>query len=143
MNRRTLMKTVTAAALALGLAPATLSAQEVTLRLHQFLPPPAPVPPPRDPPPPAPLRRGPTFIPFSRWLSLRGGSAPPPPPPPRSRQLHGRCPAEDGPASCGSAERCSARAVTAGTRLTPMLWGGGAWQGCWRWDSASMTTRTS
>ncbi|HEY9022375.1 MAG: TRAP transporter substrate-binding protein [Paracoccaceae bacterium] len=38
------MKTVAAAAFALGLAPATLSAQEVTLRLHQFLPPPAPVP---------------------------------------------------------------------------------------------------
>ena len=44
MKRRNLMKTVAAAALALGLAPATLSAQEVTLRLHQFLPPPAPVP---------------------------------------------------------------------------------------------------
>jgi TRAP-type C4-dicarboxylate transport system substrate-binding protein len=44
MKRRILMKTVAAAALALGLAPATLSAQEVTLRLHQFLPPPAPVP---------------------------------------------------------------------------------------------------
>ncbi len=44
MKRRNLMKTVAAAALALGLAPASLSAQEVTLRLHQFLPPPAPVP---------------------------------------------------------------------------------------------------
>lgn len=44
MKRRNLMKTVAAAALALGLAPATLSAQEVTLRLHQFLPAPAPVP---------------------------------------------------------------------------------------------------
>ena len=44
MKRRILMKTVAAAALALGLAPATLSAQEVTLRLHQFLPAPAPVP---------------------------------------------------------------------------------------------------
>lgn len=44
MHRRILMKTVAAAALALGLAPATLSAQEVTLRLHQFLPAPAPVP---------------------------------------------------------------------------------------------------
>ena len=44
MKRRNLMKTVAAAAFALGLAPATLSAQEVTLRLHQFLPPPAPVP---------------------------------------------------------------------------------------------------
>ena len=44
MKRRMMMKTVAAAALALGLAPATLSAQEVTLRLHQFLPPPAPVP---------------------------------------------------------------------------------------------------
>jgi TRAP-type C4-dicarboxylate transport system substrate-binding protein len=39
-----MMKTVAAAALALGLAPATVSAQDVTLRLHQFLPPPAPVP---------------------------------------------------------------------------------------------------
>ena len=36
MKRRNLMKTVAAAAFALGLAPATLSAQEVTLRLHQF-----------------------------------------------------------------------------------------------------------
>jgi TRAP-type transport system periplasmic protein len=44
MKRRNLMKTVAAAAFALGLAPATLSAQDVTLRLHQFLPPPAPVP---------------------------------------------------------------------------------------------------
>jgi TRAP-type C4-dicarboxylate transport system substrate-binding protein len=44
MKRRMMMKTVAAAALALGLAPATVSAQDVTLRLHQFLPPPAPVP---------------------------------------------------------------------------------------------------
>ena len=44
MIRRNLMKTAAAAALALALTPATLSAQEVTLRLHQFLPAPAPVP---------------------------------------------------------------------------------------------------
>ena len=44
MKRRTLMKTAAAAALALGLMPGVAAAQEVTLRLHQFLPPPAPVP---------------------------------------------------------------------------------------------------
>lgn len=48
MKRRFLMKTMTATALSLGLAatllPAPAAAQEVTLRLHQFLPPAAPVP---------------------------------------------------------------------------------------------------
>lgn len=44
MKRRYLMKSVAAAALALGLMPGIAAAQEVTLRLHQFLPPPAPVP---------------------------------------------------------------------------------------------------
>ena len=51
MNRRTLLGTVTAGALALAtsataitLATTSAFAQEVTLRLHQFLPPPAPVP---------------------------------------------------------------------------------------------------
>ncbi|SDJ06966.1 TRAP transporter substrate-binding protein [Lutimaribacter saemankumensis] len=44
MKRRNLMKTVTAAALSLGLMPGLAAAQEVTLRLHQFLPPPATVP---------------------------------------------------------------------------------------------------
>lgn len=44
MKRRNLMKTVAAAALSLGLMPGLAAAQEVTLRLHQFLPPPATVP---------------------------------------------------------------------------------------------------
>ncbi|MEZ5674695.1 MAG: TRAP transporter substrate-binding protein [Thalassovita sp.] len=44
MKRRTIMKTVAAAVLASGLAPGLAAAQEVTLRLHQFLPPPATVP---------------------------------------------------------------------------------------------------
>ena len=43
MNKRLLLKSVAAAA-ALALMPMMASAQEVTLRLHQFLPPPAPVP---------------------------------------------------------------------------------------------------
>lgn len=43
MKRRDFMKT-TAGAAALLAAPAVARAQEVTLRLHQFLPPPAPVP---------------------------------------------------------------------------------------------------
>jgi TRAP-type C4-dicarboxylate transport system substrate-binding protein len=38
------MKTVAAATLAMGVVPGLAAAQEVTLRLHQFLPPPAPVP---------------------------------------------------------------------------------------------------
>jgi TRAP-type C4-dicarboxylate transport system substrate-binding protein len=44
MKRRIALKTVAAAALALGLAPGIAAAQDVTLRLHQFLPPPATVP---------------------------------------------------------------------------------------------------
>ncbi|SEP72383.1 TRAP transporter substrate-binding protein [Thalassovita taeanensis] len=44
MNKRTLMKTAAAAALAIGLSPVAASAQEVTLTLHQFLPPVATVP---------------------------------------------------------------------------------------------------
>ena len=44
MKRRNILKTVAAAAFAAGLAPSLASAQEVTLRLHQFLPPPATVP---------------------------------------------------------------------------------------------------
>jgi TRAP-type C4-dicarboxylate transport system substrate-binding protein len=43
MIRRSLFKTA-AAALAIGLAPGLTMAQDVTLRLHQFLPPPATVP---------------------------------------------------------------------------------------------------
>ncbi len=43
MKRRVLMKSVAAAALAFGLAPMAM-AQEVTLKLHQFLPPVATVP---------------------------------------------------------------------------------------------------
>lgn len=43
MKRRLLMKSVAAAALAFGLAPMAM-AQEVTLKLHQFLPPVATVP---------------------------------------------------------------------------------------------------
>jgi TRAP-type C4-dicarboxylate transport system substrate-binding protein len=44
MIRRAFMTTVAAATLAAGLAPGLASAQEVTLRLHQFLPPVATVP---------------------------------------------------------------------------------------------------
>lgn len=44
MIRRSLIKTVAAAALIAGMAPGLAVAQEVTLRLHQFLPPPATVP---------------------------------------------------------------------------------------------------
>ncbi len=44
MKRRTILKSAAAAALALGLLPSTALAQEVTLRLHQFLPAPATVP---------------------------------------------------------------------------------------------------
>ncbi|CUH64345.1 Neu5Ac-binding protein [Thalassovita gelatinovora] len=44
MEKRTLLKTATAAALALGLTSAAAFAQDVTLTLHQFLPPPATVP---------------------------------------------------------------------------------------------------
>ena len=44
MKRRSLFSGVAAAALALALAPGMALAQEVTLRLHQFLPPPATVP---------------------------------------------------------------------------------------------------
>lgn len=43
MNKRLLLKSAAVAA-ALALMPTMASAQEVTLRLHQFLPPPAPVP---------------------------------------------------------------------------------------------------
>ena len=43
MIRRHLMKTAAAAVLVMGLAPAAM-AQEVTLKLHQFLPPVATVP---------------------------------------------------------------------------------------------------
>ncbi|MGH1355581.1 MAG: TRAP transporter substrate-binding protein [Thalassovita sp.] len=44
MKRRNILKTVAAAAFAAGLAPSLASAQDVTLRLHQFLPAPATVP---------------------------------------------------------------------------------------------------
>ncbi|MGC0224553.1 TRAP-type C4-dicarboxylate transport system, substrate-binding protein [Pseudooceanicola nitratireducens] len=44
MIRRAFMTTVAAATLAAGLAPGLATAQEVTLRLHQFLPPVATVP---------------------------------------------------------------------------------------------------
>lgn len=44
MDKRKLFKGVAASALAVMLAPAFATAQEVTLRLHQFLPPPATVP---------------------------------------------------------------------------------------------------
>ena len=44
MKRRSLFSGVAAAALALTLTPGLAAAQEVTLRLHQFLPPPATVP---------------------------------------------------------------------------------------------------
>lgn len=44
MKRRSILKTVAAAAFAAGLAPSLAAAQDVTLRLHQFLPPPATVP---------------------------------------------------------------------------------------------------
>ncbi len=44
MIRRHLIKTAAAAALVAGLSPSLAAAQDVTLRLHQFLPPPATVP---------------------------------------------------------------------------------------------------
>lgn len=44
MKKRSILKGMAAAVLAAALTPAALSAQEVTLRLHQFLPPPATVP---------------------------------------------------------------------------------------------------
>ncbi|WP_083099467.1 TRAP transporter substrate-binding protein [Pseudophaeobacter leonis] len=44
MKRRNILKSAAAAALAFGLLPSTALAQEVTLRLHQFLPAPATVP---------------------------------------------------------------------------------------------------
>ncbi|MEC3862585.1 TRAP transporter substrate-binding protein [Mesobacterium sp. TK19101] len=44
MKRRSLLHTMAAAALALGTSGTIAAAQEVTLRLHQFLPPPATVP---------------------------------------------------------------------------------------------------
>ncbi|SMX29358.1 Sialic acid-binding periplasmic protein SiaP precursor [Pelagimonas phthalicica] len=44
MKRRSLLKTAAAAAIALGCSTPMVAAQEVTLRLHQFLPPPATVP---------------------------------------------------------------------------------------------------
>lgn len=44
MKRRTLIQSVAGAALALGLTGTASFAQDVTLRLHQFLPPPATVP---------------------------------------------------------------------------------------------------
>ncbi len=44
MKRRTLIQSVAGAALALGLTGTVSLAQDVTLRLHQFLPPPATVP---------------------------------------------------------------------------------------------------
>lgn len=44
MKRRSILKTVAAAAFAAGMAPSLAAAQDVTLRLHQFLPPPATVP---------------------------------------------------------------------------------------------------
>lgn len=44
MERRNLIKTALAGAAALALSAGIAAAQDVTLRLHQFLPPPAPVP---------------------------------------------------------------------------------------------------
>ena len=44
MIRRTFLSTIAAAALAAGIAPISAQAQEVTLKLHQFLPPVATVP---------------------------------------------------------------------------------------------------
>ncbi|MFC4213883.1 TRAP transporter substrate-binding protein [Pseudophaeobacter arcticus] len=44
MKRRNILKSAAAVALAIGLVPSTTLAQEVTLRLHQFLPAPATVP---------------------------------------------------------------------------------------------------
>lgn len=44
MNRRTTIKSVFAGAVAMSLMGGAALAQDVTLRLHQFLPPPAPVP---------------------------------------------------------------------------------------------------
>ncbi len=44
MKRRSLIQTAAAAALALGVSAPMADAQDVTLRLHQFLPPPATVP---------------------------------------------------------------------------------------------------
>ena len=44
MKRRTMFKSAAAVALAIGLLPSSTLAQEVTLRLHQFLPAPATVP---------------------------------------------------------------------------------------------------
>ena len=44
MQKRTLLKATIAGAAALMLSGGATMAQEVTLRLHQFLPPPAPVP---------------------------------------------------------------------------------------------------
>ena len=44
MNKRNFIKTTTASAIAAAMLTGTAWAQEVTLRLHQFLPPPAPVP---------------------------------------------------------------------------------------------------
>ncbi|MDQ2092425.1 TRAP transporter substrate-binding protein [Marimonas arenosa] len=44
MKRRSLIRTAAAAALALGVSAPMAAAQDVTLRLHQFLPPPATVP---------------------------------------------------------------------------------------------------
>jgi TRAP-type C4-dicarboxylate transport system substrate-binding protein len=44
MKRRNILKTVAAVAIAAGLSPSLAAAQDVTLRLHQFLPPPATVP---------------------------------------------------------------------------------------------------
>ena len=44
MNKRNFIKTTTAGAIAAAMLTGTAWAQEVTLRLHQFLPPPAPVP---------------------------------------------------------------------------------------------------
>ncbi|WP_373050318.1 TRAP transporter substrate-binding protein [Thalassovita aquimarina] len=44
MKKRNLLKTAAAAALALSLTPVAAFAQDVTLTLHQFLPPPATVP---------------------------------------------------------------------------------------------------
>ena len=44
MNKRNFIKTTAAGAIAAAMLTGTAWAQEVTLRLHQFLPPPAPVP---------------------------------------------------------------------------------------------------
>ncbi|MDX1781187.1 MAG: TRAP transporter substrate-binding protein [Thalassovita sp.] len=44
MKKRNLLKTAAAAALAMSLSPVSAFAQDVTLTLHQFLPPPATVP---------------------------------------------------------------------------------------------------